>query len=557
MRVSPKLALLLLFAVSGVHGKLPAQQDGGPDASPSLRLAERVPAPLAYFAVPGGEGASGLDSLLDDPAARLVWSSLVDESATRALEQLRELAALSAGEVEFTLNGLLAREGQPALPLLLCRVELSSEGAAKLQAALDDGRLGSPSEAISGRKTWLLASSPARRAGGSFELALVGRELLVSNSRAALEDVLRVSTGSGRTNSGAHAESIARHAIFAGQRAQLGAASQGNVLHIDWRRLRERALGRVGSAQALALDALGFGSAEHVTLGLRVEPDAVRTTAIVDQPRGPDGLLAASTPSTPRKLLADLPPLSLAAMTISVDQARLRALVRANDDVVGSRFGHGLAGGCRSFGLDFEEQVLPRLGGSGGVQLVLLDDSAERQGVAFSIAARSAAAARSVLVDLREGFERHRAERGRPGASGHGRGDHDHDRDGPPRGGFTLEADRELLTLRGPYGATSLGVVGDSLVLAPDRGTIERLAELEKGGARDRSRTRARTQDLCDRILAGQASSKRAPIGVVQIDGSLLARDGTPRAAGAADGRHAGLLFLDDGALRIELVSPR
>ena len=273
---------------------------------------------------------------------------------------------------------------------------------------------------------------------------------------------------------------------------------------------------------------LGLASAEHITLALIADDSAVRTTAIVDQPNGPDGLLASSTTSTPRKLLSDLPPLSLAAMTIAVDPARLRALVRADAHVAGASFGGGLAGGCRAFGLDFEDQVLPRLAGSGGVQLVLLDDAARDQDVAFSIAARSAASARLILTELREGFERFR-----PGAR-------------------ELRVDRDVLTIGFPGGETSIGVVGDSLVLAPRRATIERLAVLERQGARDRSRSRTRTQDLCERILASRPAAHRAPIGVVQIDGSWLSPD-----AATPGRRHAGLLFLDDGSLRVELISPR
>lgn len=549
MRLLPALARTIVVAVLGASIGVRSQE------AATLRLAECVPAPLAYFAVPAAaKGGGGLGTLLDDPATRLVWSSLVDEGTTHALGQLRELASLSGGEVEFTLNGLVPRGDQPALPLLLCRVELSADGATSLREALDGGKLGTQGEEIAGHRTWLLASSSSGRPGATFELALVGRDLLVSNSRASLEEVLRRSSEStARTTSGATDDSIARNAVFTAQRAQLGGSALGNVLHIDWRRFRERALARMSPAQTLALDALGFGSAEHVTLGLRVDAETVSTTAIVDQPKGPDGLLAASAPSTPRKLLSDLPPLSLAAMTIAVDPARLRALAGESEDVAGAHFGRGIAGGCRAFGLDFEEQLLPRLGGSGGVQLVLLDDAGREQGVAFSIAARSAAAARSVLIELREGFERHRDGRGRPGHDGPGRDDRGHR--GPPPGPFgawTLDSDREVLTFRGPAGATSLGVVGDSLVLAPDRQTIDRLAELERSGARDRGRTRARTQDICDRILASRPASRRAPIGVVQIDGSLVARD-----AAATGGRHAGLLFLDDGSLRVELVSPR
>ena len=520
----PVVLLIACFA-----GVLPARSQDG------LRLAERVPSPLAYLSVATGEDQGlGLDALRQDPAIALLWSSLVDDATSAAIGQLGELSKLAAGEVEFTLNALMPRAGAPDLPLLVARVQLSEAGATSLSEALTSGELGGRCEDVAGRPTWLLGDGARAQ---RFQIALAGRDLLASNSRVALEDVLRGAVP-GATST-VHPESVAANATFAAQRAMLGIAARGHVLHVDWRRLRDRIVRRFDDVQSIALDALGLASAAHLTIAMRSGDDATHTTLLADQPDGPDGLLAAALSAPPRRILANLPPLSLAGLTISVDPARLRELMRAGAEVTGTRFAHGLVERCNACGVDMVAQVLPRLGGSGSAQLVLLDDEAREQGVAFSVGARSGAAARMLLGEIRDNFTA-RSERG-PGA------EHDHDR--PTR--ITMRGDRELLTFEGSFGEASLGVVGKDIVFAPRRETIERMSELTRRGSRERARTRAHTQDICDRIVTSRPPAARNAVGVVEIDGSLVGK------AVGDTGRHAGLLFLDAGTLRIELVSPR
>ncbi len=520
-----------------------------------VRLAERVPSPLAYLAVAAGDAPRrGLEAIEVDPAARLVWSSFFDARTTEALGPLRELASLATGEVEFTLNALLPRADGPALPLLTCRVELSDDAASRLREALDQGQLGTRSDDVAGRPTWTMSEAQPAGArpelGREFRIALAGRDLLASNSPSSLDEILRGAAPGATTT--VHPDSIAADRVFATQRQLLGETQGAHVLHVDWRRLRERIFERIGEAPSVALRSLGLDVAEHVTVAMRVKPDAMQTSVLVDQPQGPEGLLAVTAPTTARKILANLAPLSFASLTLSIDPARLRELARTEPGKArGAGFVRELVERCDVCGVDFLEQVLPRLNGSGSAQLVLLDDHADDQGVAFSVGARSAAAARSLLGEVREAFERHHDgppdhRRDREHGEGH---DHPHF----SRPDRMVRAEKDLLSFTGPRGEASLGVVGSDLVFASRTDTIHRMGELSKRGGRERQRARQKTQDICDRVVANRAPTARGAIGVVAIDSSALGIEGDASSAGG----HAGVLFLDEGTLRVEFVSPR
>ncbi|MGE0142137.1 MAG: hypothetical protein AB7I19_18370 [Planctomycetota bacterium] len=530
-----------------------------------VRLDEQVRAPLAYMQLAGGaEGRNALASLQNDPAARMLWSSVVDESTSNALGQFDALGELGTGEVEVSLNALLPRADAPALPLMVCRVELGAERANELKKSLDGGSLAQSAPAIAGRETWEFGRDDV---GGARRLlvAIVGEDLLASNSEAMLGDVLRRVPAGGTSTP--HPDSVFANRTFAAQRELLGrdlrertaarsatntsSTPRGHVLHLDWKRVRERWVERMTPAQEIALTALGALTADHVTIAVKADDarDATRVTVLLDQPNGPAGLLAAAAPAAPRKVIGALPPVSLAGMTISLDAARLGGLFARRFENTGSDFARDLDDRCATFGLDFAEQVLPRLSGFGSAQLVLLDDEASEQGVAFAIGTKSAASARALLTELRASILEHGAAPRRGGGSPpQERGGRAH----PPRPHAQIVQDeRDLITVEGPFGSMSFGAVGDDFVIAARRGTIERMSRLLRTRAREHAKVRARTIELCESIVAARPAGSREAIGVVEIDGSTL---GLP--ADASLGRHAGLLFLDDGNLRIELSSP-
>jgi hypothetical protein len=534
-----------------------------------VRLDEQVRAPLAYMQLAAGaEGRDALASLQNDPAARMLWSSVVDESTSSALGQFDALGELGTGEVEVSLNALLPRADAPALPLMVCRVELGVERANELKKSLDGGALAQSAPAIAGRETWEFGRDDV---GGARRLlvAIVGEDLLASNSEAMLGDVLRRVPAGGTSTP--HPDSVFANRTFAAQRDLLdrdlfgrdlrertgsrnastaNARSRGHILHLDWKRVRERWVARMTPAQEIALTALGALTADHVTIAVKSDDarDATRVTVLLDQPNGPAGLLAAASPAAPRKVLGALPPVSLAGMTISLDATRLGSLFARRFENSGSDFARDLDDRCATFGLDFAEQVLPRLSGFGSAQLVLLDDEASEQGVAFAIGTKSAATARALLTELRASILEYGAAPRRGGPPPQDRGG----RARPPRPHAQIVQDeRDSITVEGPFGSMSFGAVGNDFVIAARRGTIERMNRLLRTRAREHAKARARTIELCESIVAARPAGSRDAIGVVEIDGSTL---GLP--ADASPGRHAGLLFLDDGNLRIELSSP-
>src|SRR5690606_3608391 len=196
-----------------------------------------------------------------------------------ALERVVELFALSTGEAELVLNGLLPRDDAPALPLLIARVRLSDEGRRRIDGALADGAIARPGREIGAHRSHELIAPSKRRPGSTFEVVLVGSDLLVTNHGAALEAVL----GDGEPA----ADTLAADPRFAALREQLGGGPGTAFVHLDWRRLRERALGPLGEGRTLLLRGIGLAEAERIALGFRIAGDLLRTTVLVDQSGGP------------------------------------------------------------------------------------------------------------------------------------------------------------------------------------------------------------------------------------------------------------------------------
>lgn len=530
-------------------------------AAQDLRLVDRVAAPLAYVSVtPGAEpGAPGLEMLLDDPTVRLLLApgdGTAEDPSLGALRRLRDLLALSTGELELVLTGLLPRADAPALPLLLGRVRLSADGRDRLEQALSDPAVAEPGRAVAGHRIFALKTVSRRRPGSLFEVCLVGRDLLVTNHLSSIEAVLHASspsgpqsgsTGEGDAGSRRHPESLSADPTFEALRERLDGGPGTALVHLDWRRLRERVLAGIGEGKVLLLQGTGLLSANHVGLGLRAVEGALLTTIVVDQPGGADGLFAVARPTPVRRLVQELPGHGLAAIAFAVEPQRLRELAprrgggpgggrgrsgfgeRTTDRAGIGSFHANLVGGCRRFGLDFETQVVPRLGDRGTCRLVLLDDGGRDTATALSFRARSTRAARGLYEDVRDTLDRLPL-----GVERRGRGD------------------RESLVVESPLGGgASLGVVGDAIVVGLHPELVERISDLERGTARrERSRALAATQSLLDRLIDLRDLDASAAIGVLEADGAALDQ----RVGGR--GRHAGIVLLDADAIRIELISP-
>jgi len=143
--------------------------------------------------------------------------------------------------------------------------------------------------------------------------------------------------------------------------------------------------------------------------------------------------------------------------------------------------------------------------------------------VAVSMPARSRAAARTLFADLRGAMRRH----------AHG----------------CRDAGEELVVGGGPGGRTSLGVVGESIVLGFGADVVARIAELEKQTSRaDVARQRSDTASVVRRLLDVRRDAPRQLVGVFDLDARELGVDG--------GGRHAGVVLLDEGFVRLEMLSP-
>jgi hypothetical protein len=444
--VTTARASLLLAAVALATGA-PAQ---------ALRLVDTVAQPLAYLtlaAAAPSAGTSGLVSaglgpvrrLLADPALDVVFGGAVaDAEASRAaaesapaLALVRGLLARSPGELELVLTSILPSAGQP---LLLLRARLSSSEAARLGRLLADGQLATPSRRIADRAVYRLrradgdTAASAPRPGEQVELALLGDDLLVGNDGSAMAELLALPA---QTSASARPGSLAADARFVALRAQSNPQPGGVWLYADWRRLAGRMpaalsgipgalLGSSGLAAARAMVAsigstpAGSTASGSTSSGLVAElvvafdGDGAGSERVLRGP-GIDGWLNAVQPVAPKLLAVELPSNGLGGLVVSVDLATVARRCGS-----GSQLLRDVECAFRRYGLDFQRQLLDRLGSRGIVQLQLGRGGTAAVSSVYSLRAQNRAAATDVLADLRrvceaEGLGRMVAPEGKDG----------------------------------------------------------------------------------------------------------------------------------------------
>lgn len=587
-------ALLVTTALL-LPATLPAQE---------LRLDALVARPLAHVAMmpdaeaarpgarPGDRGATSVDldlGLLDEPALAEIVRAFehggfehgpghahgepAREGDVPVLATLRQLARLSTGELEFAVVALLPRVAEPDLPLLVGRLRLSERGRDALQRSLQQPGFASEQRRVAAVPVYGLSGVSQQRPGSVFEIAAVGADLLVANHRDTLDDILRRAGGAdgAGTTTGVHPESLARDELHVAltarlrtaDAAQTDARSAGSepraVVSLDWERLGPRVLRDLAAGEQLALRATGMGAARRVVLGISREPKGLRTTILVDLPAAARGLFAAAQVQPLRRLVQDVPVPALASLTIAVDPRRIGAAETADPAAQGDPLGFhsGLVGSCRAVGLDFDSQVRPRLGEAVSCRVVMLPAGPDQEGpgrdgsgrggferpgrhdhaghavVALAIATRNERAARSLLDDLAAALR-----------------DRDFQVDEVPLSHDGARSESAIVVqLPGAWPA-GIAAIDDTLVISADFSAIARIAELERSTTRaERTRHRSDTLALLDSLVAGRRADARAAVAVFDLDGTVL--------TGGEGGRHAGLVVLDEGALRVEVLSPR
>lgn len=408
------LAALLAagLAMSSVAAQSPgdARRDGGlrdsgPGDSGTVRLCDSIEAPFAYVSL-STEHADGTAeqpnrggavlSLLTDPALDELFaerSGASDEEreagngAAPTLALVRGVLRHGARDFEMVMTGIAPGRG---VPLVVLRARLRQGQADQLRESFGaSDSPARPGRELGGHRTFEIPSRIGAGPGRGLELALVGDDFVIGNDSRALAEVLAPEPQ--RTAAGQPERRVlSSDPRFRALRDRLDLPSGSLLAYGDWQRLGRRLGAQFDGVPAQLLGSSGLGSASSVMI--TVAPVAAHdsesgfdATLLMSfaagddrhephresgrEPRfgrGPsiDGWFAATKPVEVRQLMRELPRSGLGGLVLSVD---LRAV--ASHSHRSSRMVWGLHEAFDEFGLDFERNVLERLGERGTVQL--------------------------------------------------------------------------------------------------------------------------------------------------------------------------------------------
>jgi hypothetical protein len=575
-----------------------------PAAAQVKRLVDTIEAPLAYLcleAMPaaeqGARQAGPVQRLLADPSLDALFGAGVADTgsgdaaapsgSTRALALVRGVLGRSSGELELALTGIVPSAGQP---LLVLRARLQRAEADSLQMALDANELAAPVGRVGGRTTYRLRSAGKDGPGSQVDLALVGADLLVGNDSSAMREVLDPAPA--RTSAAQPSMVLAADPRFVAMRQKLPVAPGALWLYGDWRRLGDRVQTSLDGLPGALMGSSGLGSARAVMASVAAAQADFTMTVLLDfdvapapaagpnagprsprhgppRPDGPrggdehgprrgvapgiDGWFAAVEPVAARTLLTELPAGGLGGLVLSVDLAEVVSRSRT-----GVHLWNDLRRAFDQYGLDFDRNVLARLGTRGTVQLHVAPggDSAS-VGAVYAVRTKNRKAAAELFADIRRVAE----PAGLATAS---------TRDVAARDGKDGKDRRsvDLLELRGggPHGrATAMFVAAheDSLLLSADADVLATVVDDARRAGKPQKRrgepTAAAISSIGGETVAGLFDVDLLPLFERITD--ALAGTGARVDLSALPKRHVGYLDLqrgDDGTVvRVRLLSSR
>jgi len=468
---------------------------GSATAQAAPRLVDSIEAPMLYVALDATAGAAGrgraggaVQRLLADPAFDAVLSGgrpgagrsgAGDSSSARATALVRGVLSRSSGELEIALTGVVPGVGQP---LLVLRAQLQQDEAGRLQSRLREAaaELAEPCRELHGRQTYAMLGADGRQAAGpgqQVEIALVGNDLVVANDTTAMEEML---TPQRRTS--ATRRVLSSDPRFMRLRERMSMEAGSLLVYGDWQRLGKRLQsGDLGDALWMPTFVLrwsGLNTARAVMASLSGTKDDFTGTVLLDFDgkraggrRGSglgdadiNGWFSSALSIPARTLVRDLPGGGLGGLVMAVDLRDIAVQSRR-----GAQLLRHLRDSFRAFGLDFERNVLSRLGERGTVQLLFRrgeGGATTEINSVYSVRATSREAASDLFKDLR----RSAVQRGT------GRLLEDRLR----RGVEVLELRHDKKRESPP---TFVAVHGDSVLVAFDPVTIDEfLVEARKGG---------------------------------------------------------------------------
>jgi len=421
-----RLQALLISCLSfGLH----AQSEAGP------RLRECLAGPIAYaaFDAQACRGTDGRSAVLD-----LISSlSLLDGATGGAAEAavlVHSLIGRAAGEVEVAILGVMPSgisAEAAGTPLVVLRTQLSESDARRLEMLFADAAVARPERVLAGQKTYVLVNSSEPSASPSMpvEVAVRGRELLVSNYARGLDEAMASGTAASQ-------RCLATDPRYVRLTSELQPDPQSMQVFADVPRCGahiQRFVGLAGSVLRWSglseADALAATVAPHRGDRRPAEQaaDALRSQIVVAMPKGElDGWLGAVANAPVRQLAGEVPSGGMGGFVFAVDPARVvRALSLEQgasrrhehddhdrdhphdgrrphsdrDDEHEKRGGRGFAQridhSCHERGVDLRH-VLQGLGRHGSMQLVMLNDGSRELASVFALQAQSKKAATEI-----------------------------------------------------------------------------------------------------------------------------------------------------------------
>jgi hypothetical protein len=539
-------------------------------AAQAPRLLDRIEAPIAYVSVGGSTRVGGstetattdaareaeptLQRLLADPGLD-VFLGGTDGPTAAAWSFVRGVVVRRSGEFELALTGIVPGAGQP---LMLMRVQLPAPEAERLQALLQQGTVATSHRTIGAQPTFRLldraprtGSAPGNEAqsgealgpGELIELAVVGADLVVGNDGLGMQELLTpLPVG---TTAGPARRVLSADPQFLALRERLAAPAGSLFAYGDWQRLGHRLQHSLAGLPGTLLQWSGLGEARRIMLSLAPSKSAFEATLLlafedtpaantttVGEALAVDGWLSAAQRVTAKQLLPELPGAGLGGVVVAVDLASLAARSHRGEHML-----RDLRHSFDEYGLDFDRNVLGRLGALGTVQLLLRDDvegAAAAVAAVYAVRARSKKAAADLFTDLRRAAEAH----------GMGRLIAGKDRRVPDV--------LELRPERGDLAAAPIcvAVVEDSVLVTFDADTIHRVHDDYRRTAKARGRRDAAVVGAIQRIGSEDISG----LFDVDLQGLFGSLTGSSRAAGSTldlsglPSRHIGYLALEPAA---------
>lgn len=529
------------------------------------RLVDSLAAPLAYLSLDAGASATrgqpgAVQRLLADPAFGVLLgptdatgpAAAEPNGGKQALALVRGLLTRSVGELEIALTGVVPDRGQP---LLVLRVRLQERESKRLQQVLDTGELATPGRRFGARQAYRLRGVDARdELGHEVELALVGDDLLVGNDSLSFATLLQPSSATVTTGP-VVATGLAADPRYQALRTQANAGPGALHVYLDWPRLGRNLRSSLDGMPGALLRTSGLGAARSVLLTIDAQNSALAATLLLDVPRDHDGAapdplattldgwFASVRPLVGKSLAGELPGGGLGGLVLSVDLAQMFTRTHGGEHLL-----HDLEHAYDDYGLDFQRNVVSRLGGHGTVQLhvVRSPDAAAEVHSVYALRTKSRAAAIDLFADLRRVAE----------TTGLGK--------------LVVARERrsfDMLELqgRGPGVLSVFVAVGDDEILvASDADSVAAAVDERRSGGR----LRVRRDQLVSQVIqvlgndpvAGLFDVDLAPL-FAQLAASFVGADGKPLDLSRLPKRHVGCVDVHrdttNSIVRIRVLSSR